>query len=104
MVRIRLAPVIKDWFRRKAPNENSAAAPAWSVVEIIAGVTLAGDAIAALRLDALDGAAMPPLRLETWTATACVDDRRGLVKKCVNARQAAAFWVDDSVDTSTPST
>ena len=28
----------------------------------------------------------------------------GLVKKCVNARQAAAFWVDDSVDTSPPST
>ena len=29
---------------------------------------------------------------------------RGLVKKCVNARQAAAFWVDDTAGTSMPST
>lgn len=27
----------------------------------------------------------------------------GLVKKCVNARQAAAFWVDDTAGTSRPS-
>ncbi|MFN9097722.1 MAG: hypothetical protein ACK5XT_02750 [Gemmatimonas sp.] len=75
MASIRLGPVIKAWLRRRAPNETIAAAPAWSVIEIIAGVTLAGDAIAALRLEAPDGAAMPPLRLETWTAAACVDDR-----------------------------
>lgn len=75
MASIRLAPAIKAWLRRRASNESIAAAPTWSVIEIIAGVTLAGDAIAALRLEALDGASMPPLRLETWTATACVDDR-----------------------------
>lgn len=75
MVSIRLAPVIKDWLQRRAPNETIAVAPTWSVIEIIAGVTLAGDAIATLRFNALDGAAIPPLRLETWTATACIDER-----------------------------
>lgn len=75
MASIRLAPVIKDWLQRRAPNETIAVAPTWSVIEIIAGVTLAGDAIAALRFNSLDGAAIPPLRLETWTATACIDER-----------------------------
>jgi|688.fasta_scaffold354787_2 hypothetical protein len=30
-------------------------------------------------------------------------DLGGFVKKCVNARQAAAFWVDETAGTSRPS-
>lgn len=72
---IKLARVITDWFRRRSSNKAIPSAPTWNIIEVIAGVTLAGDAVAALRLDAPSDAPLPPLRLETWTATACVDER-----------------------------
>jgi hypothetical protein len=37
-------------------------------------------------------------------ASPIYDHVGGLVKKCVNARQAAAFWVGETAGTSTPST
>jgi hypothetical protein len=75
MASTRLAPAMMDWVRRRWLSEDIPSAPTWSIIEVIFGVTLAGDAITVLRISAPRGAAMPPLRLETWTATACVDDR-----------------------------
>ena len=42
--------------------------------------------------------------MERMIATLSRNLDRGLVKKCVNARQAAAFWVDEIAGTSMPST
>ncbi len=52
----------------------------------------------------------PTLRLEyarrgmPQVGSMCNEGLRGLVKKCVNGRQAAAFWVGGTAGTSMPST
>ena len=77
----KLVRKLRDWLRLPpAPNASLSSpepscAPAWSVLHVVAGLTLTGDTVVALHLAGAPETEGRFLQLETWSDTQCLEVR-----------------------------